>query len=124
MAASSALIAPISSGGVNHGALLLTSATRLLSGEDWNAFAHAIASQLGQAVALSRAFSAMAESEASSRTLFDGMPLGLFRSTPDGTILEANPAILSMLGYSSREDLLAVHAPDVAAGLAARAAQP
>jgi PAS domain S-box-containing protein len=113
MAASSCMIAPISSGGVNHGALLLTSATRLLSGEDWSAFAHAIASQLGQAVALSRAFSTMAESEASSRTLFDGMPLGLFRSTPDGTIQEANPAILSMLGYPSREDLLAVRAPEL-----------
>jgi PAS domain S-box-containing protein len=113
MAASSCLIAPITSGGVNHGALLLTSATRLLSGEDWNAFAHAIASQLGQAVALSRAFSTMAESEASSRTLFDGMPLGLFRSTPEGAIQEANPAILSMLGYASREDLLGVHAPEL-----------
>jgi PAS domain S-box-containing protein len=113
MAASSCLIAPITSGGVNHGALLLTSATRMLSGEDWNAFAHAIASQLGQAVALSRAFSTLEESEASSRTLFDGMPLGLFRSTPDGKIQEANPAILNMLGYAKREDLLAVHAPEL-----------
>jgi hypothetical protein len=52
----------------------------------------------------------LAESEERYRSLFDGMPLGLFRTTPDGAILEANQAMVSMLGYPSRADFLAIHA--------------
>jgi PAS domain S-box-containing protein len=44
--------------------------------------------------------------EARFRSLFDSVPVGLFRTTPDGTILDANPGLVRMLGYKDRESLL------------------
>ena len=38
--------------------------------------------------------------------LFDHVPVGIFRSTPDGRLLEANPALVEMLGYPDKETLL------------------
>jgi len=37
--------------------------------------------------------------------LFDRLPIGIYRTTPDGKVLTANPAFLSMLGYTSADDL-------------------
>ncbi|MHC4742194.1 MAG: PAS domain S-box protein, partial [Planctomycetota bacterium] len=45
------------------------------------------------------------KSEAAFRNVFDNTLLGLYRTTPDGRILMANPAILRMLGYESLDDL-------------------
>jgi PAS domain S-box-containing protein len=53
------------------------------------------------------------ESEERYRTLFEGVPIGLYRSTPAGQIVDANPGLVRMLGYSSREALLAVKAFDL-----------
>jgi PAS domain S-box-containing protein len=36
--------------------------------------------------------------------LFDRLPIGIYRTTPDGKILTANPAFLSLLGFSNFED--------------------
>jgi PAS domain S-box-containing protein len=49
------------------------------------------------------------EAEMRYRTLFARVPVGLFRSNPEGQILDANPAFLRMYGYSDRETLLAVN---------------
>ncbi len=46
-------------------------------------------------------------SEERYRTLFDGVPIGLYRTTPAGQFVDANPAEVQLLGYPSREDLLA-----------------
>jgi PAS domain S-box-containing protein len=51
-----------------------------------------------------------AESEARYRTLFDGVPVGLYRTTPAGQMLDINLAMMHMLGYPSREELLAINA--------------
>jgi PAS domain S-box-containing protein len=40
------------------------------------------------------------------RSLFEETPVGLYRTTVSGEILEANPALVSMLGYQEREALL------------------
>lgn len=45
-------------------------------------------------------------SEARYRSLFEGVPVGLYRSTPSGKLLDANPAFLQMLGYPDRETLM------------------
>ena len=45
-------------------------------------------------------------SEARYRTLFESVPIGLYRSTPEGRILDANEALVQMLGYPSKEALL------------------
>jgi PAS domain S-box-containing protein len=39
------------------------------------------------------------------RSLFENIHDGIYRSTPDGRILMANPALVRMLGYDSEEDL-------------------
>ena len=54
-----------------------------------------------------RAEAALRESEERYRSLFAQSPIGIYRTTPDGRILLANPALLHMLGYESLEELLA-----------------
>ncbi len=48
---------------------------------------------------------ALRAAEERYRLLFDNAPLGLYRTTPDGRILMANPAMVKMLGYASLDDL-------------------
>ncbi|PZN11006.1 MAG: hypothetical protein DIU69_06295 [Bacillota bacterium] len=45
-----------------------------------------------------------------NRELFQRVPVGLYRSTPDGRLLDVNDAMVRMLGYPDRDALLAVHA--------------
>lgn len=53
---------------------------------------------------------ALRESEERYRTLFERVPVGLYRTTPDGRIVDANPALVEMLGYPSKEKLLETNA--------------
>ncbi|MDY6875975.1 MAG: PAS domain S-box protein [Chloroflexota bacterium] len=53
------------------------------------------------------------EANARYRSLFDGVPVALYRTTPDGKALDANLTLVQMLGYPNRESLLAVSASDV-----------
>jgi PAS domain S-box-containing protein len=46
------------------------------------------------------------EAERRYRELFDSIQEGLFFATPDGRFLDVNDAMVRMLGYSSREELL------------------
>lgn len=48
----------------------------------------------------------LAESEAKYRQVFEGVAEGIYRSTPQGKPLMANPALARMLGYDSVEELL------------------
>ena len=64
---------------------------------------------------------ALQESEARYRTLFDGVPVGLYRTAPGGQVMDANPALVEMLGYPDRESLLTVNAADLYADPAERA---
>jgi len=50
------------------------------------------------------------EAERRYQNLFDDVPVGLFRFGRDGTIVDANPALMEMLGYPDRESLSAVKA--------------
>jgi two-component system sensor histidine kinase/response regulator len=54
-----------------------------------------------------RAERALQESEERYRNLFENSPIGIYRSTPDGRILVANPALVRLLGYESFEQLSA-----------------
>jgi two-component system NtrC family sensor kinase len=51
------------------------------------------------------------EAERRYRELFDNIQEGLFFSTPEGRFVEVNDALVEMLGYSSREELLQVDIP-------------
>jgi PAS domain S-box-containing protein len=44
--------------------------------------------------------------------LFTNVPIGLYRITPAGEFVEANPALVHLLGYPDRETLMAVKAVD------------
>jgi diguanylate cyclase (GGDEF)-like protein/PAS domain S-box-containing protein len=48
---------------------------------------------------------ALLESEERFKSLFENVALGLYRATPDGRFLLANPAFVKMLGFSSFEEL-------------------
>ncbi len=58
----------------------------------------------------SRAEAELRESERRYRTLFEGSPVGLYRSTPTGSILDVNPAFVDILKYPDRDTLLAINA--------------
>ncbi|TMJ00648.1 MAG: PAS domain S-box protein [Bacillati bacterium ANGP1] len=45
--------------------------------------------------------------------VLSGLPVGLYQSTPAGRILDANPAMVRMLGYPTRDALLAINAGDL-----------
>jgi len=67
-----------------------------------------------------RAEKALRESEEKFRTITENINVGIYRNTPgpQGCFLEANPAIVSMFGYGSREEFINVkvselyHDPD------------
>ena len=48
------------------------------------------------------------EAQALYRGLVEGVPVGLYRVTPDGRFLDANPALIQMYGYPDRETFLKV----------------
>ena len=51
-------------------------------------------------------------SESRYRSLFDGVPIGLYRTTAAGEIIDANPALVEMLGYLDWESLSKVNVAD------------
>ncbi|MGA9527855.1 MAG: PAS domain S-box protein [Terriglobales bacterium] len=53
-----------------------------------------------------RAEEELRRSEQKYRQLFENATHGIFWSKPDGTLLDVNAAMVAMLGYSSREELL------------------
>ncbi len=55
----------------------------------------------------------LTESEERYRSLFEGVPIGLYRATHDGRIVEVNRVLVAMLGYPDRQSLLAVNARDL-----------
>ena len=62
------------------------------------------ASMLGRDVTEQR------EKELRFTELFETLQEGVYFSTPEGLLLDANPALVSMLGYTEKSDLLTVEA--------------
>ncbi|MFZ5594293.1 MAG: putative bifunctional diguanylate cyclase/phosphodiesterase [Pseudomonadota bacterium] len=61
----------------------------------------------------SRQRQALADAEFRYRGLFDGVPVGLYQTTSEGRILDANPALLQMLGYPDLSSLKAINVTDL-----------
>ena len=57
-----------------------------------------------------KAAEALKAGEQRYRQLFENIPIGLYRSTPDGQFIDVNPAMVAMLGYWNKETLLATAA--------------
>jgi len=51
------------------------------------------------------------ESEVIYRNLLDKLPDGVYKSTHAGKFVEVNPAMVAMLGYESKEDLMGIDIP-------------
>ncbi len=64
----------------------------------------------GLSISRFRAAESLTRSELRFRELFDTVLDGVYRTTPDGQILAANPALVKMLGYGSEQELLKVNA--------------
>jgi len=56
---------------------------------------------------------ALRRSEATYRSFVDNAPYGILRTTLDGRIVKANPALVEMLGYASEREVLALRMDDV-----------
>src|SRR5207249_11334902 len=70
--------------------------------------AHGATSEGMQTIHVLKDISDRREAERRYRELFDNVQEGLFFSTPDGRFVEVNDALVRMLGYRSREELLQV----------------
>jgi len=80
----------------------------------------AIVTGLGLSGAIARraaerrqAHEALQESERRYRTLFEGVPVGLYRASKDRVILDANPTLVAMLGFPSLEELRGTQIDDL-----------
>lgn len=105
---SSVTLVPLVAAGARLGVLVVASSEEDLA-EDWIEIVEAVGVQVGQAVAVARSMTWVRQSEQRYRAWFTDMPIGLFCSTPDGQILDANPAMIQLLGYPDRSALLAVN---------------
>ena len=52
-----------------------------------------------------RAQAALRDSEERHRSMFDHLPVGLYRTTIDGELLDANPSLVQILGHPDRDTL-------------------
>jgi len=62
---------------------------------------------------LARDVSALRRNETRFTELFQTLQEGIYITTPDGNILDANPALVRMLGYGSKEELLQRKVPEI-----------
>ncbi|MDQ3160997.1 MAG: diguanylate cyclase, partial [Pseudomonadota bacterium] len=68
-----------------------------------------VSSQVAAAIERKQAADALLASEKRFRLLFEQELLGVFRSLPDGRLLECNDAFARMLGYESRDEIIGVN---------------
>lgn len=57
--------------------------------------------------------SQLSGSEEKYLSLFNSVPIGLYRSTPEGKIIEANDSLVEMLGYPDKKMLLSTNVVDL-----------
>ncbi|HEV1994728.1 MAG TPA: PAS domain S-box protein [Candidatus Acidoferrum sp.] len=62
---------------------------------------------------LGRDVSALRINEARFTELFESLQEGIYITTPDGAILDVNPALVRMLGYDSKEEVLKRRVPEI-----------
>lgn len=111
----SALIIPLQFGDQDFAVLLLLSAQQDLLEEDWLAFGRALATQIGQSVALSRAFHNLASSEHRYRSLFETANEGICVTDNEGRVIDVNPSASKLFGYPA-ELLHGIHIGHILAG--------
>lgn len=67
---------------------------------------------------LKRVDKALSESERKYRLIFDSAPIGIFKSKPDGRMVESNPRFAAIFGYDCTDEFLAeVNRSDIGSSL-------
>ena len=56
---------------------------------------------------------ALRDSEARHRGMFDHLPIGLYRTSTEGALMDANPALVHLLGYHDPETLQTTYAAEL-----------
>jgi PAS domain S-box-containing protein len=87
-----------------YGVLGADSTTHRTFTDDDVTFLQAVANVLAEALRRMEADRALRASEERYRGLFEGVPVGVYRVTPDGRLLEGNPALARILGFGSIEE--------------------
>src|ERR1700686_1847044 len=62
---------------------------------------------------LGRDVTALRKTEARFTEFFESLQEGIYITTPDGAIVDVNPALVRMLGYGSKEELLKIRVPEI-----------
>lgn len=71
-------------------------------------FFEGICSNIGTALMRKQAEEIVKESEKKYRSLIKNMPDGVYKSTDEGEFVEINPAMVKILGYESKEELMSI----------------
>ncbi len=81
----------------------------------YDCVAHAMTrdNQVHGLTVLGRDITALRKNEARFTELFETLQEGIYIATADGSILDANPALVRMLGYDSKEELLSKRVPEI-----------
>ena len=103
----SLMFVPIRKEGTCVGALSIQSYRPGAYSADHLQLLQALADHCGTALLRLAAQEALRESEQRLRNLFENALVGIYRTTPDGRVLFANPALVRMLGFKSTDELLA-----------------
>jgi PAS domain S-box-containing protein len=101
----SVCILPLFSQGSQIGTFNLLSETPGFFDDERIGLGREVANQMAIAITQNRLIESLRESEKRFRSLYENATIGMYRTTPDGKILLANPALVKMLGYSSFEEL-------------------
>ena len=101
---------PLKAGEQTFGVLVVQSYTENVRfGESDKEILTFVSQQVANAIDHKRSEEALRRSEASYRSLIEGAAYGIYRSDLQGKLLEVNPALVEMLGYSSEDELLALN---------------
>ena len=100
---------PLRAGNQTFGALVVQSYSNdVRFGERDKEILTFVSQQVASAIDHKRHEEALRRSEARYRSLVQSAVYGIYRSSVDGRFLDVNPALISMLGYESADDVLAL----------------
>jgi two-component system, cell cycle sensor histidine kinase and response regulator CckA len=98
---------PLKVNNITFGALVVQTYSRNIRyGERDKEVLTFVARQIASAVEIKRNEQALRRSEARYRSLVQSSVYGIYRSSLEGRFLDVNPALITMLGYGSAEEVL------------------
>ncbi len=105
---------PLKQGDRTFGVLVVQSYTQNVRyGEKEKDILTFVSQHVASAILRKRSQEELRRSEARYRSLVQSAVYGIYRSSVEGRFLDVNPALVSMLGYDSAEDLMQVNMADV-----------